>query len=117
MKAENWFQLRIVGVTGPEIKMVSGPFVRNAIEPGFGRASSIAGRTRAWLFVPHYYGSGGKYFISKRTSLMIKAMTWDHYGRLYESYEYLYLELNPGLEDREFDHRNKDYNFMIIRHR
>lgn len=69
------------------------------------------------VFVPHYYGSEGKYFISKRTSLMIKAMTWDHYGRLYESYEYLYLELNPGLEDREFDYRNKDYNFMIIRHR
>jgi len=37
MKAENWFQLRTVGVTTTR-------------EPGFGRASSIAERSRAGRF-------------------------------------------------------------------
>ena len=63
------------------------------------------------VFVPRYYGSRGEYFFSKRTFMMIKASTWDQRGRLYESYEFPELELNPGLGDQAFDHRNGDYGF------
>ena len=69
------------------------------------------------VFVPNYYASRGEYFIGKRTFMMIKAKSWDHHGQLYESYEYPALELNPGLDDRDFDHRNKAYDFMIINQR
>ena len=63
------------------------------------------------VFVPRHYGSRGEYFFSKRTFMMIKASTWDQRGRLYESYEFTELELNPGLTDQDFDPRNKDYGF------
>jgi hypothetical protein len=63
------------------------------------------------VFVPYHYGSRGVYFFSKRTFMMIRASTWDHYGNLYESYEFRKLELNPGLTDRDFDYRNRDYDF------
>ena len=63
------------------------------------------------VFVPRYYGSRGEYFFSKRTFMMIKASTWDQRGRLYESYEFPELELNPELGDQAFDHRNEDYGF------
>jgi hypothetical protein len=69
------------------------------------------------VFVPHYYASRGEYFIGKRTFLLIKAKSWDHRGQLYESYEYPELVLNPGLEDRDFDHRNEDYDFVLINQR
>ena len=65
------------------------------------------------VFVPHYYGSRGEYFFSKRTHVMIKAVTWDHRGKLYESYELKGLELNPGLDARDFDYRNEDYDFGL----
>ena len=63
------------------------------------------------VFVPHYYGSRGEYFFSKRTFMMIKASSWDQHGKLYESYEFTELELNPGLGDEAFDHRNGEYGF------
>lgn len=69
------------------------------------------------VFVPHYYASRGQYFIGKRSFMMIKAVSWDHEGRLYEVYEYRELVLNPGLEDRDFDHRNRDYDFVLINQR
>ena len=69
------------------------------------------------VFVPHYYASRGEYFISKRSYMMIMAISWDHHGDLYESYDYAELELNPGLEDRDFDHRNKDYEFVLVNQR
>jgi len=62
--------------------------------------------------VPRYYGSRGEFFFSKRTHVMIKAVTWDHRGKLYESYELKGLELNPGLDARDFDYRNEDYDFV-----
>jgi len=31
--------------------------------------------------------------------------------------EYPVLELNPGLADRDFDQRNKEYDFMLINQR
>jgi outer membrane lipoprotein-sorting protein len=69
------------------------------------------------VFVPNYYARRGEYFIGKRTFVMLKAKSWDYNGQLYESYEYPNLELNPGLSERDFDHRNKAYNFMIINQR
>lgn len=69
------------------------------------------------VFVPHYYASRGEYFIGQRTFLLIKAKSWDHRGQLYEFYEYPGLVLNPGLEDRDFDHRNADYDFVRINQR
>ena len=69
------------------------------------------------VFVPRYYAGRGEYFIGKRTFMMVKARSWDHRGNLYESYEYTNLELNPGLEARDFDHRNKDYDFVLINQR
>ena len=69
------------------------------------------------VFVPRYYASRGEYFIGKRTFLLIKAKSWDHRGQLYESYEYPELVLNPGLEDRDFDHRNEDYDFVLVNQR
>jgi hypothetical protein len=63
------------------------------------------------VFVPHYYGSRGEYYFGKRTFMMIKASSWDQRGKLYESYEFPELELNPGLGDQAFDHRNEDYGF------
>ncbi len=64
------------------------------------------------VFVPRYYGSRGEFFFSKRTHVMIKAVTWDHRERLYESYELRGLELNPDLDARDFDFRNEDYDFV-----
>lgn len=69
------------------------------------------------VFVPNYYARRGQYFIGRRTFMMLKAVSWDQGGNLYESYEYTELELNPGLEDRDFDQRNKDYDFMLINQR
>jgi outer membrane lipoprotein-sorting protein len=69
------------------------------------------------VFVPHYYAGRGAYFVSKRSYMMIMAISWDHHGDLYESYDYVELELNPGLEDRDFDHRNEDYEFVLVNQR
>jgi outer membrane lipoprotein-sorting protein len=69
------------------------------------------------VFVPRYYAGRGKYFIGKRTFMMLKAASWDHDGNLYESYEYPVLELNPGLDNRDFDQRNKNYEFVPINQR
>jgi len=69
------------------------------------------------VFIPRYYGSRGEYFIGKRTLMIVKARSWDHHGNLYESYEYTELELNPGLEARDFDHRNRDYDFVLVNQR
>ena len=38
-------------------------------------------------------------------------------AHLYESYEYPVLELNPRLDDRDFDQRNKGYEFVPINQR
>ena len=59
------------------------------------------------IFVPYHYASRGKYFISKRSLLAVKAVSWDHYGKLYESYEYIKLDLNPGLTDADFEPNNE----------
>ena len=63
------------------------------------------------VFVPHHYASRGKYFISKRSFLTIKALSWDHAGNLYESYHFRNLDLNPGLTDADFDPGSAEYAF------
>lgn len=69
------------------------------------------------VFVPHYYARRGHYYIGKRSFMLLKAESWDHRGDLYERYEYTALELNPGLADRDFDHRNEEYDFVLINQR
>ena len=69
------------------------------------------------VFVPHYYASRGLYFFSERTYLMIRARSWDHRGELYEAYDYPELELDVGLSERDFDHRNSDYDFVLVNQR
>ena len=69
------------------------------------------------VFIPHYYASRGVYFFSQRTYMLILTASWDHRGRLYEWYEYPDLELNPRLDDRDFDHRNKAYEFVKVNQR
>ena len=43
--------------------------------------------------------------------LAVKAVSWDHNRRFYESYEYINLDLNPGLTDADFDPDNEEYGF------
>lgn len=69
------------------------------------------------VLVPHYYASRGRYFISKRTYMMTRVRSWDHRGQVYEAYDYPELELNPGLDDGDFDHRNPDYDFVRLNQR
>lgn len=83
--------------------------------PAIGSPSDISEGQE--VFVPHYYASRGEYYIGRQSFVLIKAKSWDHRGQLYESYEYPTLELNPGLQGRDFDHRNKDYSFMLINQR
>lgn len=63
------------------------------------------------VFVPNHYASRGEYFISKQSLLAVKAVSWDHQGRFYESYEFINLDLNPGLTDADFDPDNEEYGF------
>ncbi len=66
------------------------------------------------VFVPHYDASRGRNLIRKRTDMMIRARSWDHRGQLYEAEDDPELELNPGLDDGDLDHRNLDYHFLLL---
>lgn len=63
------------------------------------------------VFVPYHYASRGQYCFSRNRHVLIRATSWDHYGKLYESYEHPDLELNPGLSDADFDPQNEEYDF------
>jgi len=63
------------------------------------------------VFIPRYYGGKAEFVVSKKTNLPVKASTWDWAGRLYESYEYPKLILNPGLTSQDFNPDNKAYDF------
>lgn len=63
------------------------------------------------VFIPRHYAGRVEYFVAKDTWIMIKATSWDHAGRLFESYEYPKLNLNPGLTDLDFDPDNPNYDF------
>jgi outer membrane lipoprotein-sorting protein len=63
------------------------------------------------LFVPDHYGSRVRYLIGKKSLMPLQETSWDHKGRVYESYEYPELILNAGLTDEDFDPDNEAYDF------
>ena len=62
------------------------------------------------LFVPDHYGSRVRYLIGKKSLMPLQENSWDHKGRVYESYDYPKLILNAGLTDEDFapDHEAYD---------
>lgn len=63
------------------------------------------------VFVPHHYGSRLRYLIGKKTLMPLQETSWDHRGRVYESYDYTALDLSPGLTAKDFDPDNEAYDF------
>jgi outer membrane lipoprotein-sorting protein len=63
------------------------------------------------IFVPDHYGSRVRYLIGKRSLMPLQETSWDHEGRVYESYDYPELELNAGLTDEDFNPDNEAYDF------
>lgn len=63
------------------------------------------------VFVPYHYGSRLEYLVSQRTYMPLRETSWDHQGKIYESYEYPVLQLNPGLTPKDFDPDNDAYDF------
>lgn len=63
------------------------------------------------LFVPDHYGSRVRYLIGKKSLMPLQETSWDHKGRVYESYDYPVLELDAGLTDEDFDPDNDAYDF------
>jgi outer membrane lipoprotein-sorting protein len=67
------------------------------------------GKDKIW--VPKYYGSKQEYCIDDSNGLPIKSSTWDHNGKLYETYSYFKFKTNVGLKDLDFDAENSEYDF------
>ena len=65
----------------------------------------------AEIFVPEHYGSRLTYLIGQKSLMPLQESSWDHKGRVYESYDYPELELNAGLTDKDFDPDNEAYDF------
>ncbi len=63
------------------------------------------------IFVPDHYGSRIRYLIGKTSLMPLQETSWDHKGRVYESYDYPVLKLNAGLTDKDFDPENEAYDF------
>ena len=63
------------------------------------------------IFVPHHYGSRLRYLIGKKSLMPLQETSWDHKGRVYESYDYPEIELNAGLTAKDFDPDNEEYDF------
>jgi len=63
------------------------------------------------VFVPSYYGTRAEFFLDKENGLPVKLVTLDKNNRLYESYEYPRIRLNPGLSAKDFDPDNAKYDF------
>jgi outer membrane lipoprotein-sorting protein len=63
------------------------------------------------VFIPRYYGGRAEFYLDKETGLPVKLSTWDWAGRLYESYEYPEIKLNPGLTKQDFNPDNPKYDF------
>jgi len=66
------------------------------------------GRT---VFVPRYYASQGRIWISPKSKLLSKLEIFDSRGNLYERYVYASIQTNVGLTDVDFDTENPDYGF------
>ena len=63
------------------------------------------------ILVPDHYGSRVRYLIAKKSLMPLQETSWDHAGRLYESYEYPEIILDAGLTDTDFDRDNPAYGF------
>ncbi|MFW2388344.1 MAG: DUF1571 domain-containing protein [Polyangiales bacterium] len=63
------------------------------------------------IFVPHHYGSRLQYLVGKTSLIPLQEVSWDHKGRVYESYDYPVLKLDAGLTDKDFDPENEEYDF------
>jgi hypothetical protein len=63
------------------------------------------------IFVPHHYGSRLRYLIGKKSLMPLQETSWDHKGRVYESYDYPEIKLNAGLTAKDFDPDNEEYDF------
>ena len=63
------------------------------------------------IFVPDHYGSRVRYLIGKNSLMPLQETSWDHKGRVYESYDYPEIQLNAGLTDKDFDPDNEAYDF------
>lgn len=63
------------------------------------------------IFVPHHYGSRLQYLIGKKSLMPLQETSWDHKGRVYESYDYTALKLNAGFTAKDFDPENEAYDF------
>lgn len=63
------------------------------------------------IFVPDNYGSKIRYLVGKTSLMPLQETSWDHKGRVYESYDYPVLKLNAGLTDKDFDPENEAYDF------
>ena len=49
-------------------------------------------------------------YIDKQTNLPLITRVYDDKG-LFESYEYINLQLNPVIKDEEFSRKYKEYHF------
>jgi outer membrane lipoprotein-sorting protein len=63
------------------------------------------------VFIPNYYAGKSEYYFAKDNFMLIKVVSWDHNGRLYETYEFTNLKFNVGLTSQDFNPDNKSYNF------
>lgn len=63
------------------------------------------------IFVPDHYGSRLRYLIGKNSLMPLQETSWDHKGRVYESYDYPEIQLDAGLTDEDFDPDNEAYDF------
>jgi outer membrane lipoprotein-sorting protein len=63
------------------------------------------------IFVPHHYGSRLQYLVGQKSLMPLQETSWDHKGRVYESYDYPVLKLNAGLTAKDFDPENEAYDF------
>ena len=77
--------------------------------PGLARLDELAPGTR--IFIPRYYGKRAEIYLDRETLLPVKISIWDWNDELYEEYEFRDLNLDPVLEDKDFDPNNPDYDF------
>ncbi|MBW2702287.1 MAG: DUF1571 domain-containing protein [Deltaproteobacteria bacterium] len=63
------------------------------------------------VFIPRYYAPKSEFWLDRKTLMPLKVVTlgWD--GKMYESFEYHDLKINPGLTANDFNPDNKKYDF------
>jgi uncharacterized protein DUF1571 len=63
------------------------------------------------VFIPRYYSSRMFVWIDNELNMPLKAITYDHFGQLYEVFENRNLQVNVGLTEKDFDPDNPEYDF------